>query len=107
METETKFTKGKWITVWDSYAFEKADAHVVFKSDEPYEKRIIAVVKHIEGQGNEANAILISKAPELFDMVVRLREHLEMLINLTPTSEKRNKLTEDNILALTLIHDIK
>ena len=41
---------------------------------------------------------------ELFDTVVLLQKRLEILINLTPTGEKRNGFTEENIKVLELIN---
>lgn len=41
--------------------------------------------------------------PELLEMLRILQKRLEILINLTPTGDKRNQLTEENILTLHLI----
>jgi len=44
---------------------------------------------------------------ELLETLTVLQKRLETLINLTPTSSKRNKLTEENIRALQLINSYK
>ena len=41
--------------------------------------------------------------PELLESLTILQQRLEMLINLIPTGEKRNQLTEENIKALLII----
>ena len=42
-------------------------------------------------------------APELLENLVILQKRLEYLINITPSGEQRNLLTEDNIQALLAI----
>lgn len=53
---------------------------------------------------NEANAVLISKSPELLDIVIKLQKRLETLILHTQTGIERDKMTEENIIALELIN---
>jgi len=53
-----------------------------------------------------ANAKLIKHAPQLLETVVVLQRRLENLINATPSGDERDKLTEENIEALNLLHNI-
>jgi tRNA(Ile2) C34 agmatinyltransferase TiaS len=41
----------------------------------------------------------------LLDTLIALQKRLDMLINLTPTGTERNTMTEENIIALTLINE--
>ena len=56
-------------------------------------------------QDEKDNARLISKSPEMLQLIIKLRNCLEILINITPSGGKRNSLTDENILALQLINE--
>ncbi len=43
----------------------------------------------------------------LLDTLIALQKRLDLLINLTPTGNERNIMTEENIIALTLINESK
>ena len=52
---------------------------------------------------SSANALLISKAPEMLEMLQSVQETISYAINATPSGQLRNKLSEKNILILALI----
>ena len=80
-----------------------------------YGNQLIAKICHGELQGGKLeitqeekdNAKLISKAPELLQSVIRLRNYLDIQINTTPSGDFRNSLTDENILTLQLINKCK
>lgn len=44
---------------------------------------------------------------ELLATTIKLQKHLDMLILLTPSGDRRNELTNDNILVANLIQEAK
>ena len=100
-----KFTKGKW----DVVTINMADLKQVCVASDAVEQVLchLWLPKRKITEQTEADAILMSKAPELYDAVVALQPYLERLINLTPSSELRNIMTDENIRVLTLLNEIK
>ena len=101
---KNNFAKGVW-EVHDSVAAPRTNLNnciIVSCDGGPV---CIVTDNWIPDRMNEANALLISKAPELLASVVKLQEKLETLINATPTGDARNALTDLNIETLKLIED--
>jgi len=92
-----KYTEEKWIL---QYPKNVGDFEITLD-------RVVSIASihdaYDDLEDQESRAKLIAAAPELLEALIILQKRLEMLINLTPTGEKRNQLTEDNIKALLAI----
>jgi hypothetical protein len=51
-------------------------------------------------------AIEENKVPEVLQSLVNLQKRLELLILYTPSGEERNRMTDENMLALSLINEL-
>ena len=73
---EFKGTKGKWDTMWDfSKGWDKRCLSIVTDMENDYD--IIANVVIYENEEIEqANALLISKAPEMLEMLKDIKDYL-------------------------------
>ena len=97
-----KHTKGKWnlrgnkIFIEDTFK-SVATVHVV----KNYKDITFEPIEDIEAN---ANATLMSKAPELLEAVINLQKRLEFLINATPSGIERNAMCDENIICLELIN---
>jgi len=99
---ETKFTKGEW----------KVRGNKIFIGDTNVSVAAVHVVKNyknvtfepIEDIEANANALLISKAPELFEIAVALQKRIQDIINTTPLGSSRAEITETNERILKIIN---
>lgn len=91
------FTQTKWTIE------PHGNTHALYENRDNYHHGL-RLMNLDDGDKNfEQNAKLICSAPELLSACEVLQMRLEMLINLTPTSELRNQLTEENIMVMALI----
>ena len=106
---KTKYTKGEWDNMSENTPPIKQETRI-FKTTiltgAPLPTNIIAQVFGKTEEICKANAVLISKAPELLGAVINLQKRLEMLINATPSGIERNVMTEENIIVISLINEI-
>jgi len=49
-------------------------------------------------------AVKVNKVPEILESIIILQKRLELLILQTPSGEERNKMTDENMVALSLIN---
>ena len=97
---KTNYTKGKW-KVMDGHEGSNMVSYI--QCNEATVATCFRI--NVSDEEGKANARLISKAPELLQSVIKLRNCLEILINTTPSGGKRNSLTDENILTLKLIDE--
>lgn len=51
-------------------------------------------------------AVKVNKVPETIQSLITLQKRLELLILCTPSGEERNRMTDENMLALSLINEL-
>jgi hypothetical protein len=96
-----KGTKGNWTFLDNPIPRSKKSPEFLLKSESHYLGSIWSQDMEIEEA--EANAKLISCAPEMLESLIILQKRLEFLINLTPSGTERNIMCDENVLCLDLI----
>lgn len=51
-------------------------------------------------------AIEVNKVPEVLKSLITLQKRLEFLILQTPSGEERNRMTDENMFAISLINEL-
>lgn len=51
-------------------------------------------------------SIKVNKVPEILESLITLQKRLELLILQTPSGKERNKMTDENMVALSLINEL-
>lgn len=87
---ESKFTKGKWKT--DTYTSENGrETTIVCNLDYNSDRTDIHVrfsaIEETEKQTNRANALLISKAPEMLEFLIELYNDKESYSGMFPSQQ--------------------
>lgn len=93
---KTNHTQGEWI---------KGQSGASFNIKTEY-GMIIPIIYGASMLESEANALLISKAPIMLNLLITQQKRLERLILLTPSGKERNLLTDENTDLMLLIDQL-